>query len=83
MGQSGNRLFHLIRVTGNELSDTESLFLTKLRPFQTRDASGYYKYRKRVHIFKVWKIDLKLCIYFTEEDAYLLFDRKNQGHFKL
>ena len=33
-------------------------------------------------IFKVWKIDLKLCTYFTEEITYLLFDRKKSGPFQ-
>ena len=32
-------------------------------------------------VVKVWKICLKLCTYFTEEDAYLLFDRKKSGPF--
>ena len=32
-------------------------------------------------IFKGWKIDLKLCTYFTE-DTYLLFDRKKSGPFQ-
>ena len=33
-------------------------------------------------MFKVWKIDLKLCTYVTEEDAYLPFDRKKSGTFQ-
>ena len=33
-------------------------------------------------VVKIWKIDLKLCTYFTEEDAYLLFDIKKSGPFQ-
>ena len=47
---------------------------------QYEDVSGYCKYSKS--IFKVWKIDLKLCTYFTVEDTYLLFDRKKSGPFQ-
>ena len=64
------------------------MFLTKLRPVQTWKCFGLLQIQKTSLYFQLnpqlfWKIDLKLCTYLTEEDAYLPSDRKNQGHFKL
>ena len=69
-------------------------FLTKLRPFLDIEmfrfiAITFDEFVFSTHstffffFFFFLKIDLKLCTYFTGEDAYLPFDGQNKCHFKL
>ena len=56
--------------------------MAKSGPFQTWKGFGLLQIQKTSCIFKVCKMDLKLCTYFTGEDTYLSFDRKKSGPFQ-
>ena len=65
LGQSGNRLSHLTRVTGLNFK-IRNLYFDNITTFSNMECFRLLQIQKTSCIVKVWKIDLKLCTCFTE-----------------